>query len=50
MLVAGAAKRDPRGLSGFNSNVQAWVPPVDIFEEADAIRIMAEVPGCCRTR
>lgn len=23
----------------------AWVPPVDIFEEADAIRIMTEVPG-----
>ena len=23
----------------------AWVPPVDIFEEKDAIRIMAEVPG-----
>lgn len=23
----------------------AWVPQVDIFEEADCIRIMAEVPG-----
>jgi HSP20 family protein len=23
----------------------AWVPPVDIFEEADSIRILAEVPG-----
>jgi HSP20 family protein len=23
----------------------AWVPPVDIFEETDALRIMAEVPG-----
>lgn len=23
----------------------SWVPPVDIFEEKDAIRIMAEVPG-----
>ena len=23
----------------------SWVPAVDIFEEADAIRIMAEVPG-----
>lgn len=23
----------------------AWVPPVDIFEEADTICIMAEVPG-----
>ena len=26
----------------------SWVPPVDIFEEADAIRIMAEVPGVKR--
>ena len=23
----------------------AWVPPVDIFEQADGIRIMAEIPG-----
>ena len=23
----------------------AWVPPVDIFEQADGIRIFAEVPG-----
>ncbi len=23
----------------------AWVPPVDIFEEPDALRITAEVPG-----
>lgn len=23
----------------------AWIPPVDIFEQADAIRIMTEVPG-----
>jgi HSP20 family protein len=23
----------------------SWVPPVDIFEEADGIRITAEVPG-----
>ena len=23
----------------------SWVPPVDIFEQADAIRIMAEIPG-----
>jgi HSP20 family protein len=23
----------------------SWVPPVDIFEEGDGIRIMAEVPG-----
>jgi len=23
----------------------AWVPPVDIFEQADGIRILAEIPG-----
>ena len=23
----------------------SWVPPVDIFEDADAIRIISEVPG-----
>jgi len=23
----------------------SWVPPVDIFEEAESIRIMAEIPG-----
>ena len=23
----------------------AWVPPVDIFEQADAIRILVELPG-----
>src|SRR5437762_10811997 len=23
----------------------SWVPPVDIFEDADSIRIMAEIPG-----
>ncbi len=28
-----------------DSATAARVPPVDIFEEADAIRIMAEVPG-----
>jgi HSP20 family protein len=28
-----------------DSAAAAWVPPVDILEEADAIRIMAEVPG-----
>ncbi|HVH66666.1 MAG TPA: Hsp20/alpha crystallin family protein [Gemmatimonadales bacterium] len=28
-----------------DSATAAWVPPVDIFEEADSIRIMAEVPG-----
>lgn len=27
------------------SATAAWVPPVDIFEQADAIRILAEVPG-----
>jgi HSP20 family protein len=27
------------------SAAAAWAPPVDVFEEADAIRIMAEVPG-----
>lgn len=37
-------------LTGFDwqyrdSAAAAWVPPVDIFEEADSIRIMAEVPG-----
>src|SRR5881275_3122428 len=26
----------------------AWVPPVDIFEEDHAIRIMAEIPGVRR--
>ncbi len=41
---------DAFGLSGldwqYRDSVSAsWVPPVDIFEEADAIRIMAEVPG-----
>ena len=29
---------------GFGT-LAAWVPPVDIFEEGDHIRIMAEVPG-----
>lgn len=28
-----------------DSAAAAWVPPVDIFEDADAIRIMTEVPG-----
>ena len=28
-----------------NSAAAAWVPPVDIFEEPDAIRIVAEIPG-----
>ncbi len=30
---------------GGDSVSASWVPPVDIFEEADSIRIMAEVPG-----
>lgn len=28
-----------------DGNGAAWVPAVDIFEDADAIRIVAEVPG-----
>jgi HSP20 family protein len=28
-----------------DSATTAWVPPVDIFEEDNAIRIMAEIPG-----
>lgn len=28
-----------------DSATAAWVPPVDITEQADAIRIMAELPG-----
>ena len=37
-------------LGGFDwgyrdSAAAAWVPPVDVLEESDAIRIMAEVPG-----
>ncbi len=28
-----------------DSAAASWVPPVDIFEEADAIRIAAEIPG-----
>src|SRR6266513_2590864 len=28
-----------------DSAAAAWVPAVDVFEEADAIRIAAEVPG-----
>jgi HSP20 family protein len=26
----------------------SWVPPVDIFERGDAIRIVAEIPGGSR--
>ena len=41
---------DAFGLNGldwqYRDSVGAsWVPPVDIFEETDAIRIMAEIPG-----
>ncbi|HEV8383005.1 MAG TPA: Hsp20/alpha crystallin family protein [Gemmatimonadales bacterium] len=41
---------DAFGLAGLDSQFQdnvgaSWVPPVDILEEPDAIRIMAEVPG-----
>lgn len=41
---------DALGLNGldwqYRDSVGAsWVPPVDIFEEPDAIRIMAEIPG-----
>jgi HSP20 family protein len=32
------------GQSGDNA-ATAWVPAVDVFEDADAIRIVAEVPG-----
>lgn len=28
-----------------DSAAASWVPPVDVFEEADSIRITAEVPG-----
>ena len=28
-----------------NGNTASWVPPVDVLEEADAIRIAAELPG-----
>lgn len=28
-----------------DSTSAAWVPPVDVFEQADAIRILAEIPG-----
>ena len=31
-------------LNGDDSEA-SWVPPVDIFEDADAIRIISEVPG-----
>lgn len=28
-----------------NGNTASWVPAVDVLEQADAIRIMAELPG-----
>ncbi len=28
-----------------NSLVGSWVPPVDVFEDKDAVQIMAELPG-----
>jgi HSP20 family protein len=28
-----------------DSAVSSWVPPVDVLEEKDSIRIMAELPG-----
>jgi HSP20 family protein len=31
-----------------DSAAASWVPPVDIFEENDAIRIVAEIPGVKR--
>ena len=30
---------------GFGETTSAWTPVVDIFEEANALRIVAEVPG-----
>jgi HSP20 family protein len=35
------------GLDGESGNgaAAAWVPAVDVFEDADAIRLVAEVPG-----
>jgi len=38
------------GLSGLDwssreAAAAAWTPPVDVFEQADAIRILAELPG-----
>src|SRR5207248_8666582 len=37
--LLGAEWQSPDGVT------TAWVPPVDIFEEDNAIRIMAEIPG-----
>ena len=36
---------DVLGSLNGDSAEASWVPPVDIFEDAGAIRIMAEVPG-----
>src|SRR5689334_15430517 len=46
----GLSNRLNRLLSGSDwqlrdSAATSWVPPVDIVEEADAIRIMTELPG-----
>lgn len=32
-------------VGGDGSLVGTWMPPVDILEEADSVRIMAELPG-----
>jgi HSP20 family protein len=36
---------DVLGSLNGDSTEASWVPPVDILEDAEAIRIMAEVPG-----
>ena len=36
---------DVLGSLNGDSAEASWVPPVDIFEDAEAIRIIAEVPG-----
>jgi len=36
---------DVLGSLNGDSTEASWVPPVDIFEDAEAIRIIAEVPG-----
>jgi len=36
---------DVLGSLNGDSTEASWVPPVDIFEDVDAIRIIAEVPG-----
>lgn len=42
-LMDEAFRTWPFGEDG--SLVGTWMPPVDILEEADSIRIMAEIPG-----